>query len=301
MRRSVKAATWALAAQVAMTLAASPAGAQSRDSIPAPPTPTAPPHVGDDVVYLKDGGLMRGTLIDVLPGAQARIQLVTGEVHTLPWEEIDHIDRGANPSLPVAGPPAAASQVLLHVEAPVGVVVQQDVTNSDNWQTVCTAPCDKLLSTAFAYRVSGAGIRASSDFTLGPPGSSERLVIDPASKGAYVLGVLGMGVGAVLAYVGLIVAALSTGDDDGGNGSGGSASGGLIMMGVGAVAAVGGLVLALTNGKTRVTTYPGLGANAGSLRPPLWTKPQWSIATAAGAEQKMLPSPVGIPLFSGRF
>src|SRR5258708_2202808 len=47
-----------------------------------PPAPSSAPHAGatgSDVIYLKNGGLLRGTIIDAIPNAQARIQLATGE------------------------------------------------------------------------------------------------------------------------------------------------------------------------------------------------------------------------------
>src|SRR5271170_296199 len=56
------------------------------------PRPGAP--VGQDVIYMKNGGILRGTIIDAIPDAQARIQLATGEIATVPWPAIDRIDHG---------------------------------------------------------------------------------------------------------------------------------------------------------------------------------------------------------------
>ena len=49
---------------------------------PAPPpgaTVQRAPAVGQDVIYMKNGGLLRGTIIAAIPDAQARIQLATGD------------------------------------------------------------------------------------------------------------------------------------------------------------------------------------------------------------------------------
>ncbi len=296
-----------LAAAVHMSLVAATSSAQSQASGPAA---AANRPAGDDVVHTKNGGLLRGTIIEVLPDVQARIQLATGEVATVPWSQVDRIEHMAAPSAAAspAAPPADAapkSEVWVHLEAPDGVSLQQDVTNDDNWRTVCAAPCDKLLPTAFYYRVTGGGIRSSADFALrGAPGTRERLVVDGASKSALVLGIVGLSVGGLSAYIGLFVAAIGASaglaaDGDGGGNSGSNAAGvGLAMMGIGVLAAAGGLALVVSNSSTTVDQSMG-GNQAGLVLPGPWTRtPTWS---AAAIEQKNLPPVMGIPIFSGRF
>jgi hypothetical protein len=300
MRRRAKTSWLVTAALGAIVALPSAAAAQGRDPGTVASAPAVPRPVGNDTVYLKDGGMVRGTIVDALPGAQVRIQLVTGEIDTLPWTEIDHLDRGNTAASP--GPAAAPRyEVVLHVEAPPGVVVQQDVTNDDGWQTVCEAPCDKALSTAFNYRVTGGGIKSSSDFTLNSSLTHENLVVDGASTTAFVLGVVAMAGGVVIAYVGLIVTyagELSGAFDSGNTSTQGTVSGGLTMMGVGALAAVTGLVVAVVNGKTKVTV-PTDRQQGGTRVAPSWAGvPSSSPATA---ERRLLPPVAGIPLFSGRF
>jgi hypothetical protein len=300
MNRLVMAPLLACVTHVAVVTAASTAAAQGSE--PAPPAATPRP-VGDDTIYLKDGGMVRGTIVDLLPGAQARVQLVTGEVDTIPWPEIDHVARSAAP--PASGTAGSQSpapyEVWVHIEAPEGVVVEQDVTNNDGWQPVCTAPCDRPLPTAFNYRVTGGGIRSSGDFTLsGAAGSHERLVVDAASKSAFILGVVAMAGGSVVAYVGLFTAyaAELSSTFETSDSTSGTLGAGVTMMAVGALAAVGGLVVALANGKTKVTVDAG-GAPAGALSPSRLKLTAWDATRSEG--RTLLPAYAGIPLFSGRF
>src|SRR5215469_15236889 len=101
---------------------------------PPPPAPTTAPAVpapgatsagGGDVIYLKNGGLLRGTLIDAIPGAHARIQLATGEVATVQWADIgriEHLTRPPPPTPTTTAPTTAATVTAptsqLHIEAP---------------------------------------------------------------------------------------------------------------------------------------------------------------------------------------
>jgi hypothetical protein len=304
MHRPSNALMLAAAVHVSLVAATSASFAQSQASGPAA---AASRPAGDDIVHTKNGGLLRGTIIEVLPDVQARIQLATGEIATVPWSQVDRIEHMAAPSAPAsaAAPSdnaAAKSEVWVHLEAPDGVLLQQDVTNDDNWRTVCAAPCDKLLPTAFYYRVTGGGIRSSADFVLrGSPGTRERLVVDGASKSALVLGIIGLSAGGLSVYIGLFVAAIgaSAGLVDGGGSSGSNATGvGLAMLGIGVLAVAGGLALVVSNSSTTVDQSVG-GNQAGLVMPGPWTRtPTWS---AAAIEQKNLPPVMGIPIFSGRF
>jgi hypothetical protein len=74
----------------------------------APATTTAAPAAaasGGATVYLKNGGLVRGELIELQPGSVARVKLADGKVRDIPWAEIDRVD---DPSLPPAPPPDSA-------------------------------------------------------------------------------------------------------------------------------------------------------------------------------------------------
>jgi hypothetical protein len=267
---------------------------------------------GGDVIYLKNGGLLRGTLIDAIPNAQARIQLATGEIATVPWQEIDRIEQStvkpatAAAVLPAAAlPPASPSNVWVHLDASDDVRLQQDRTNDDDWVTVCSAPCDIQLPTAYYYRVAGGGLKASGEFTLhAQPGERETLDVHGASKGWFVLGVVAIPVGLLVGYIGLIVGAFGTLVSTASSASGQPSSAannaagvGWTMFGIGLVAAAGGLILVIANWKTSVSQ--DIGARTGLLLPDSWKRlPTWREATP---EQKALPQVMGIPIVSGQF
>jgi hypothetical protein len=282
-----------LAAAVHLTTMASPSlvFAQTPDSTLAATSPA-----GSDIITMKNGGLLRGTIIEALPGVQARIQLATGEIVTVAWPQISRIEQGAAPPAPAAKPEAPPSDVWVHLDASEGVLLQQDTTNDDNWRTVCLAPCDKLLPTAFHYRVTGGGIKSSADFALqAPRGTHDTLVVTGASKAASVVGIVGMAVGipvGAVALLGYLAGTAFGGYTGDGNGAF------LAVIGVATVLVVGG---ALLHGANKTTTVnQRLGASqTGLLQPGSWSAtPTWNTSVT---EPKDLPPAVGIPIFNARF
>src|SRR5439155_16237620 len=67
-----------------------PATAPPAASGPAPSGPHIVAPVGSDVVHLKDGGMIRGVLIEAIPKDHATVQLGTGQNAIIPWHLIDH-------------------------------------------------------------------------------------------------------------------------------------------------------------------------------------------------------------------
>jgi hypothetical protein len=310
MRAPSKALLLGTAVHLALVACPAASFAQSQSAAPPAPLPPLPPSAprpqgaGEDVLYTKGGGLLRGTIIDAIPDAQARIQLVTGEIATVPWQQILRIERAGTPAAlpsPAAKPPPPASDVWVHLEASDGIVLQQDRTNDDDWQTVCAAPCDRQLPTNFYYRVTGGGIKSSADFALhAPQGTREKLTVDGASKSAFVLGIVGLVGGLVVGYLGLVVVDVGASESVLGEGnSSGTTGAGLAMMGIGAVAAIGGLILVIANAKTKVGQ--DLGTSQAGLVLPVASSTRASIWATAPSEQRSLPPIAGIPILSGRF
>jgi len=71
-----------------------------------------------DTVVLTNGGILRGAVVEDLPGASLVLELTSGDVWTIPRSEIARVDyaRGASPSAPGpddAGPQGAASSLEL--------------------------------------------------------------------------------------------------------------------------------------------------------------------------------------------
>jgi hypothetical protein len=268
--------------------------AQSQGSIPAVEVLRS---TGNDVIYLKSGTPLRGTIIEARPDVQARIQLATGEVVTIQWPQIGRIGEG---TVPAPSAPAAngerPSEVWVHLDASGGVLLQQDVTNDDDWQTVCAAPCDRLLPTAFFYRVAGDDTKSSADFALrAPRGTRETLVVDRASKSAFVWGLVGVVGGPLTLLTGeVFVFSLLAGDGP----NPPILYAGFAMMGIGVIATVGGIVLMVSNARTKVKQDFGA-SQTGILSPaPSTTAPTWFTGLT---EPKTLPPIMGIPIVSGRF
>jgi hypothetical protein len=294
---------------------------------PAPsPTPQAPLRPGSDVIYLKGGGILRGTIVDAIPNAQARIQLATGEIATVPWQQIDKIEQsrsappaGTTPPAPAptqppgppAPPPPPSAIIAVHVDGPDGAELQQDAGN-DDWKTVCQVPCDKQLPTGRNYRIMGEGIRASGDFTLhADAGQRETITVSGGSKNLHTLGIVGIVLGSTVAGIGLLTVlggyAIQAGYNSdralgipNSNDGSGTIAVGWTMTLVGLAAGIGGLVLTLNNSKTTVSQDVSAGAGATGLANPEAFKPTptWK---EAGVLDRAAPPIFGLPLFGGSF
>jgi hypothetical protein len=328
----MRARTTLLAAVLpAAVFTAAPAFAQGPQPVPyntpqvpygqsAPPGQAPPPArpAGSDVIYLKGGGILRGTLIDAIPNAQARIQLATGEIATVPWQQIDKIDQGrgtgpapgplpppapSGPAPTPAGPPAPPPAMIpVHVEGPEGAELQR-AAGSDGWKTVCNLPCDKQLPTGTHYRIAGEGLRTSADFTLeADAGQRETMSVNGGSKGLHTLGIVGIIVGATATPIGLLVAlvgyAIRGGCDLtlGGcsNDGSGTIAAGWTLTAIGVGSLIGGIILTVNNSKTTVSQQVTTGAAPEAFkRTPTWRE--------AGAVDRSVPPAFGIPILSGTF
>jgi hypothetical protein len=217
---------WMTAGVAAPGVAHAQSAAPPATSAPASAAP-AKPGAGGDVIELKTGGLLRGTLVDAIPNQRARIQLVTGEVATVPWQDIANIvraDRGSAPPAAVASPPAPSASpapptdenmVFVHIVGSESAELERDTGDHRHFESVCSSPCDQRVPLKDEYRISGAGIRNSRPFKLvesGPP--RRNLYVDEGSKGSFALGIVGLSVGPVIAIVGLVIVALNAADQD---------------------------------------------------------------------------------------
>ena len=224
----------------------------------------------DDTVYLKDGGVVRGALVDAVPGRPVQIQLVTGEIWSIAWTYIDHV---VPASAAVSPPkPAAAAAfpsgptVRLHVEAPRNVEITGHPIDGAEWIPVCTGACDKDLPTGWQYQVRGSGMRSSAPFLLAPEGGSSRSIkVDPGDKTAFTAGIVGACLGGPVAIVGLVVTLIGAAGhyDQTVNGvttthtvGPSTLPTGLALLGVGVVATAVSIIVVVSNSSTSVTSLP---------------------------------------------
>ena len=279
-------------AALQISAVARPAFAQSATPGMAPAAPA-----GGDVIHLKNGGQLRGTIVDVIPGDHARIQLATGEVANVPWADIARVDSGSHPSpTPDAPRPSApVAQKLVHIDAPREVSLERQVAGTKTWVEVCRAPCDQRVPASGNYRIGGSGVRASRTFVI-DAGTDDRVFIevDPSSKGWFVGGIVLTSVGGLTTIIGLFVALIGAAASDLSKQDNSLTAGGLTVAGVGAVATVAGVVALVSNSKSGATvssTPPPAGGGEASRR-----TPTWATATPSGAA-----SPVVLPMFTTTF
>jgi hypothetical protein len=217
---------------------------------------------------------------------------------------------------PIPAPSAEARSVVwVHLQGSEAAELQQDtVGDRKHWQTVCVAPCDKEVSSAFAYRISGDGIRNSRVFSIhAQAGDRETIDVDEASTAGFVLGIVSVGVGSFVMAVGLFVVLINSLADTVGGGST-SNSGeetGWLISGIGLAGVIGGAVAIATNARTKVA--PGVAPSS----PAAWLLSGGAAIGASGftggwrdaildarrgaGPGRAMPPIVGIPLFGGTF
>ncbi len=239
---------------------------------PAQPVYSPPPAGATDTVVLKNGGMIRGTLIEVLPNDHATVQLPSGQSAIIQWGEIHHIERGGAPAAAPVAPQAAPAQklanttasmsgptALVHIESSRPVTLDRRNPGDDEpWVTACESPCDVQLPLNNDYRIVGQGIWASSEFDLeGQPGQRVVIKVNPATRLARTAGIVVAGVGLLAITIGVYVVAFAALAKCAGSvtsacksdSTGGTAVGVVLILGGVAAMAVGG-VMVLVNWRT---------------------------------------------------
>ncbi len=251
--------------------------------------------------------MMRGTLIEVATGAQATIQLGTGEVVTVPWSEISRIEQGTPapaptppPSTPAPAPAQATTatptdtMVLVHIDSPSSVELQVTHGQKNDWQTVCSAPCDQALPAHGTYRIAGDGARPSHNFTLSAMHGRADLVVSPSSNGWFVGGIVLLAVGGaatlVGAFIGLIAEITSTVDKSGTSSQ--IESTGWTVAGVGAIGLVAGIVAMASN------AHSGVELHDEGTAPAAQHVATWRDAPVF---ERVVPPAVAVPILGGSF
>ncbi len=289
---------------------------------PTPPPLPAPAPVnvtnavgatGDDVVVLKDGGMIRGTLLEVIPNDHATVQLATGQSARVQWDHIERIERGAAAAPRVAAPEGApvarraAPSARVHIESDRPATLERH-EGAKAWVAACSAPCDADLPLDAEYRIVGDGIRKSSPFRLAAnDGGRVTLDVNAATKGGFAGGIVLTSLGPIVMLVGAVVVAIGEADkslqtDFNGSGSTSSSGSSTITTGwvtvaVGAVATVGGILMIAGNSRSSVAQSRDDGRRD-SARADAWKRlPTWHEEANALAS----PKTALVPLFTGKF
>jgi hypothetical protein len=235
-------------------------------------------HASSDVVTLKDGTVLRGTVGEMVPNQSVTIT-VDGQARKVEWKDIDHvdidIDRAKTPSTP-APPQAVAARTMVHIEGvDDGAFVQMLDRHTAAWNEICRSSCDQELPSDGLYRIRGSGIRASPPFRI--EGPRAELHVKTGSSAGFVGGLTLVILGGLSIVNGLslfLVAAIYESDNliNSGTQRDFNIVGG-VLTGVGVGLLVGGAFLFGGNLKTTV-------AGAPTVRIPAWRDaPQWSVGS----------------------
>jgi hypothetical protein len=198
---------------------------------------------GDDEVSLKNGGMVRGTVVAVEPDREVTVLVPGGgEPRHIPWAQVDKVTRGkyaaqaapvAPPPMPLAPPPGppvvgpAPGRPRLHVVSDSPEVQVQEITSQtmgavwtgsgSAWATlttfrpVCNVPCDQPIDERPSYFFNGPGIPASTPFQIAGRGPEVHMDVKAGSTGlrgggiaVMSLGGAGIAAGAAMVAIGSI-------------------------------------------------------------------------------------------------
>ena len=95
----------AAAIAIAMMVPPGTASAQEPVASPAPPSGSAPL----DTVFLRNGGMYRGVVTEIVPGDHVTLAVSGGETKVVPWADVDRIV--ATTEAPASIPPSPSSPV----------------------------------------------------------------------------------------------------------------------------------------------------------------------------------------------
>jgi hypothetical protein len=296
---------------------AQPAYPAAPAPVPAPSPGYTQAGAGGDSVYLKGGGMMRGTLVEMLPNDHATLQLPSGQNAIIEWGKIDHIERAAPTVGPLAPPVSGGfappprrprfeggnrGSAVVHLDADPGVVLESISPGSGRWALVCAAPCDAAVPLGRQYRIAGEGIRPSRAFGIeAAPGGHAEISVSAATKGGFQGGIALSSVGAGAIIVGLTVVFVGAlgacGDGDFGTcdgpANGGLETAGAIISLAGVALLVGGIILTVSNARTKATQ------TVGDIVPPAPSRPETAWLRAPIWHDSVRDSSTGQPKSTG--
>lgn len=265
-----------------------PAHAQPAEAVPA----SAEQPV--DRVYLANGGMVQGSILEVLPNDSLTIvSAATGDRKSFAWSELAAYEQGGQRveigavAAPAPAPreePAPVYGPRLHIEPtkPASVhlyeITGEMVAHGANvtvhgiqYRPVCAAPCDKVIDTSggSSYFFGGEGLTTSNRFNLTDARGDVTAVVKPGRRGLRTGGIITMSVGIALMALGggLFVLSKSRADRDAILGEGPAEPpkyGAPIGLLVGGAAALAGGIVMMVLGKTRFKLKTG---GLGLLRP----------------------------------
>lgn len=217
------------------------------DEPPAAEPPSASVSAGDDEVLLKNGGVVRGTIVSMDPGQEVSI-LVAGaeQPRVIPWGEVANVERGkyaaggdeppppetpgyaapVEPAAPPAAPPAKLGQpgvVRLHIETDdPDVRLIEEVSTTHGYvsgygfamtelREACAPPCNQVIDgrRGQSFYFGGQGVVETDTFVLSGYSGDVTAHVDPGSRGLQIGGVIMLPLGAMVMIAGPIMIVLA--------------------------------------------------------------------------------------------
>lgn len=167
----------------------------------------------------RDGGMLRGVIVELLPRERIVMRVATGELLSVPWAEVHHVQQGGpvarscTPSeIPAASPVDDGGTATLVIEE-AGYTLEGQYGTA--WQVVCQSPCERVVARSRFHRVTGPGIQTSPGFRVNAqPGERVVLNVNPGHIATLGLGIGMLTVGVVAAYVGYAALPVQAIDND---------------------------------------------------------------------------------------
>ncbi len=268
-----------MAALLAVLLASTPVAAQEpgptavvtvTETLPAAPTP---PAAALDILVLRDGSVLRGTIAEVFQGREVTIVTVAGQRRTVAWDQVTDLRYGgaAPPQATTEPPPLVMGpgHPQLHIETTRPVRLFEISTQPINtpalrWgnypqnqnpqaRPVCRAPCDRVIDGSYgqSFYFGGEGITPSKRFTLDEHGGPMLARVRPGRAGVFVGGILFASMSVVPLISGTLFMALSSSSS---SSAMQTRNAGITLSAVGVGMLVSGIVM-IALGRTRMELY----------------------------------------------
>jgi hypothetical protein len=217
-----------------------------------------------DVVVLKDGTILMGTVGEMIPNESITIT-VEGKPRTIAWKDVERVNIGREKASRAA--PQQTQRTMVHVDGlEAGARIETLDTQRGTWSTVCNGSCDHELASDALYRIDGLGIRTSRPFHIGG-GSHASLEAKTASTAGFAGGLTLVILGGAAFVNGLSFVIIALADDLAFNSTNGTTRdyfiAGGVLGGVGIVSLVVGFLVLRGNLRTTVD-------GATTVRVPAW-------------------------------
>ncbi len=190
------------------------------------PAPSSAGAAELDTVFLKDGGLVRGVIIELLPDRSLTIRAdADGQTRTFSWDQVAGTSLAA--PCPEAAPLGERDRPRLSVtlESPATVHLNELVAYSrtrersalgldldldlerTRYRIVCTAPCDTILHADAGQRFffgGEDGVPRSRIFSLTGTGPRVHATVRPGRQSRLTAGAVATPIGAASVVVGIV-------------------------------------------------------------------------------------------------